>query len=152
MCYLITSYVSRRRQKRGPAYYLVDFDVIWQWRSRCSNPIYRVSDTSKSISKGDASENNCAIQSMVRGKTGRYAHIVFCWMVGAKWYPFSLIYFSLQVGGWTQVYGKTQLSFASIRGASHTAPSTQPARSFSLFKALLAGKPLPNACTYPNHE
>nr|POE65526.1 serine carboxypeptidase-like 46 [Quercus suber] len=40
------------------------------WRSRCSNPIYRVSDTSKSISKGDASENNCAIQSMVRGKTG----------------------------------------------------------------------------------
>jgi len=39
-----------------------------------------------------------------------------------------------QVGGWTQVYGNNQLSFASIRGASHTAPSTQPARSFSLFK------------------
>jgi len=50
-----------------------------------------------------------------------------------------------QVGGWTQVYGNNQLSFASIRGASHTAPSTQPARSFSLFKAFLSGKPLPNA-------
>ena len=55
------------------------------------------------------------------------------------------IYFALQAGGWTQVYGKTELSFAIIRGASHTAPSTQPARSFSLFKAFLAGKPLPNA-------
>ena len=58
---------------------------------------------------------------------------------------FLLIYLSLQVGGWTQVYGKTQLSFASIRGGSHLAPLTQPARSFLLFKAFLAGKPLPNA-------
>ncbi|GMY19404.1 serine carboxypeptidase-like 45 [Fagus crenata] len=50
-----------------------------------------------------------------------------------------------QVGGWTQVYGNTQLSFASIRGASHTAPVTQPARSLLLFKSFLAGKPLPEA-------
>ncbi|KAB1222167.1 Serine carboxypeptidase-like 43 [Morella rubra] len=50
-----------------------------------------------------------------------------------------------QVGGWTQVYGNLQLSFATIRGASHTAPASQPARSFTLFKAFLAGKPLPNA-------
>ena len=27
----------------------------------------------------------------------------------------------------------------------HTAPATQPARSFSLFKAFLTGKPLPKA-------
>jgi serine carboxypeptidase-like clade 2 len=53
--------------------------------------------------------------------------------------------FSLQVGGWTQVFGKTQLSFASIRGASHTAPQTQPRRSFALFTAFLAGKPLSKA-------
>uniref|UniRef100_A0A7N2M1P0 Carboxypeptidase n=1 Tax=Quercus lobata TaxID=97700 RepID=A0A7N2M1P0_QUELO len=59
--------------------------------------------------------------------------------------PYRAWFEGKQVGGWTQVYGKTQLSFASIRGASHTAPSTQPARSFSLFKAFLAGKPLPNA-------
>jgi serine carboxypeptidase-like clade 2 len=50
-----------------------------------------------------------------------------------------------QVGGWTQVYGNIQLSFASIRGASHTAPVTQPARSLLLFKSFLAGKPLPEA-------
>ena len=56
---------------------------------------------------------------------------------------FFLIYFFLQVGGWTQVYGNNQLSFASIRGASHTAPATQPARSLLLFKAFLDGKPLP---------
>uniref|UniRef100_A0A7N2M3E3 Uncharacterized protein n=1 Tax=Quercus lobata TaxID=97700 RepID=A0A7N2M3E3_QUELO len=49
------------------------------------------------------------------------------------------------VGGWTQVYGNTQLSFASIREASHTAPAPQPERSLVLFKAFLAGQPLPKA-------
>ncbi|KAB5551678.1 hypothetical protein DKX38_008989 [Salix brachista] len=49
-----------------------------------------------------------------------------------------------QVGGWTQVYGDN-LSFATIRGASHTAPSTQPKRSLLLFKAFLENKPLPTA-------
>ncbi|XVE95740.1 hypothetical protein REPUB_Repub02eG0125400 [Reevesia pubescens] len=49
-----------------------------------------------------------------------------------------------QVGGWTQVYGDI-LSFATIRGASHTAPASQPERSLELFKAVLAGKPLPAA-------
>ncbi|XWS58978.1 hypothetical protein CRYUN_Cryun08bG0080900 [Craigia yunnanensis] len=49
-----------------------------------------------------------------------------------------------QVGGWTQVYGDI-LSFATIRGASHTAPASQPQRSMALFKAVLAGKPLPEA-------
>ncbi|XP_021297402.1 serine carboxypeptidase-like 45 [Herrania umbratica] len=49
-----------------------------------------------------------------------------------------------QVGGWTQVYGDI-LSFATIRGASHTAPASQPERSLALFKAVLAGKPLPGA-------
>uniref|UniRef100_A0A2N9EQC6 Carboxypeptidase n=1 Tax=Fagus sylvatica TaxID=28930 RepID=A0A2N9EQC6_FAGSY len=50
-----------------------------------------------------------------------------------------------QVGGWTQVYGNIQLSFASVRGASHKVPVAQPARSLVLFKAFLAGKPLPEA-------
>ncbi|XP_050245224.1 serine carboxypeptidase-like 45 isoform X1 [Quercus robur] len=59
--------------------------------------------------------------------------------------PYRVWFEGKQVGGWTQVYGETQLSFAIIRGASHTAPATQPARSFSLFKAFLAGEPLPNA-------
>ncbi|KAK7852578.1 serine carboxypeptidase-like 45 [Quercus suber] len=59
--------------------------------------------------------------------------------------PYRAWFEGKQVGGWTQVDGDNQLSFASIRGASHRAPATQPARSFSLFKAFLTGKPLPNA-------
>ncbi|KAK8655320.1 hypothetical protein V6N13_107902 [Hibiscus sabdariffa] len=49
-----------------------------------------------------------------------------------------------QVGGWTQVYGNI-LSFATIRGASHEAPFSQPERSLVLFKAFLEGQPLPEA-------
>ncbi|XP_071720100.1 serine carboxypeptidase-like 45 [Rutidosis leptorrhynchoides] len=49
-----------------------------------------------------------------------------------------------QVGGWTQVYGDV-LTFATIRGASHEAPFSQPERSIALFRGFLAGKPLPPA-------
>lgn len=48
----------------------------------------------------------------------------------------------VQVGGWTQVYGE-MLSFATIRGASHEAPFSQPERSLVLFRAFLQGRPLP---------
>ncbi|KAJ0713872.1 putative carboxypeptidase D [Helianthus annuus] len=37
------------------------------------------------------------------------------------------------------------LSFATIRGASHEAPFSQPERSIALFRGFLAGKPLPSA-------
>ncbi|KAL5177089.1 Serine carboxypeptidase-like 45 [Glycine soja] len=50
--------------------------------------------------------------------------------------------FTLYVGGWTQVYGNI-LSFATIRGASHEAPFSQPERSLVLFKSFLEGGPLP---------
>ncbi|XP_076936643.1 serine carboxypeptidase-like 45 [Bidens hawaiensis] len=49
-----------------------------------------------------------------------------------------------QVGGWTQVYGDA-LTFATIRGASHEAPFSQPERSIALLRGFLAGKPLPSA-------
>ncbi|KAK9008056.1 hypothetical protein V6N11_074960 [Hibiscus sabdariffa] len=49
-----------------------------------------------------------------------------------------------QVGGWTQVYGNI-LSFATVRGASHEAPFSQPERSLVLFKAFIEGQPLPEA-------
>ncbi|XP_058766711.1 serine carboxypeptidase-like 45 [Vicia villosa] len=48
-----------------------------------------------------------------------------------------------QIGGWTQVYGSNILSFATIRGAAHEAPFSQPGRSLVLFKAFLEGKSLP---------
>ncbi|KAF3457501.1 hypothetical protein FNV43_RR02159 [Rhamnella rubrinervis] len=60
--------------------------------------------------------------------------------------PYRVWFEGKQVGGWTQAYGSSNLlSFASIRGASHLAPSTQPQRSLVLFSSFLQGKPLPEA-------
>ncbi|XP_043704712.1 serine carboxypeptidase-like 45 isoform X2 [Telopea speciosissima] len=56
--------------------------------------------------------------------------------------PYRVWFERKQVGGWTQVYGNV-LSFATIRGASHEAPFSQPERSLVLFKAFLDGRPLP---------
>ncbi|MED6106046.1 Serine carboxypeptidase-like 45 [Stylosanthes scabra] len=56
--------------------------------------------------------------------------------------PYRVWFEGKQVGGWTQVYGNI-LSFATIRGASHEAPFSQPERSLVLFKSFLEGRPLP---------
>ncbi|KAK8587509.1 hypothetical protein V6N12_021997 [Hibiscus sabdariffa] len=56
--------------------------------------------------------------------------------------PYRVWFEGKQVGGWTQVYGNI-LSFATIRGAAHEAPFSQPQRSLMLFKSFLQGKPLP---------
>lgn len=58
--------------------------------------------------------------------------------------PYRVWFEGQQVGGWTQVYGNV-LSFATIRGASHEAPFSQPERSLVLFKAFLESRPLPEA-------
>ncbi|OMP08498.1 Peptidase S10, serine carboxypeptidase [Corchorus olitorius] len=58
--------------------------------------------------------------------------------------PYRVWFEGQQVGGWTQVYGNI-LSFATIRGASHEAPFSQPERSLVLFKSFLEGRPLPEA-------
>ncbi|KAI4336522.1 hypothetical protein L6164_015038 [Bauhinia variegata] len=58
--------------------------------------------------------------------------------------PYGVWFERQQVGGWTQVYGNI-LSFATIRGASHEAPFSQPQRSLVLFKSFLEGRPLPKA-------
>ncbi|KAF2548705.1 hypothetical protein F2Q70_00021338 [Brassica cretica] len=41
-----------------------------------------------------------------------------------------------------QVYGNV-LAFATVRGAAHEVPFSQPERSLVLFKAFLGGNPLP---------
>ncbi|KAJ9128973.1 hypothetical protein P3X46_034268 [Hevea brasiliensis] len=56
--------------------------------------------------------------------------------------PYRAWFEGKQVAGWTQVYGDI-LSFATIRGASHEAPFSQPERSLVLFSAFLGGKQLP---------
>ncbi|ESR52104.1 hypothetical protein CICLE_v10031451mg [Citrus x clementina] len=58
--------------------------------------------------------------------------------------PYRVWFEGQQVGGWTQVYGNI-LSFATIRGASHEAPFSQPERSLVLFEAFLDSRPLPEA-------
>ncbi|GLT39936.1 hypothetical protein SLA2020_141010 [Shorea laevis] len=58
--------------------------------------------------------------------------------------PYRVWFEGKQVGGWTQVYGNI-LSFATIRGASHEAPFSQPVRSLMLFKSFLENKPPPEA-------
>ncbi|CAH9138168.1 unnamed protein product [Cuscuta epithymum] len=51
-----------------------------------------------------------------------------------------------QVAGWSEGFGKlkeginvTYLTFASMRGGSHFAPSTSPSKALKLFKAFLEG-------------
>ncbi|KAL3755118.1 hypothetical protein ACJRO7_002224 [Eucalyptus globulus] len=56
--------------------------------------------------------------------------------------PYRVWFEESQVAGWTQVYGD-KLSYATIRGASHEAPFSQPERSLVLFSSFLGGRPLP---------
>lgn len=56
--------------------------------------------------------------------------------------PYRVWFAGQQVGGWTQVYGNV-LAFATVRGAAHEVPFSQPERSLVLFKAFLGGNPLP---------
>lgn len=58
--------------------------------------------------------------------------------------PYRVWFEGQQVGGWTQVYGNI-FSFATVRGASHEAPFSQPERSLVLFRSFLKGNPLPDA-------
>lgn len=57
--------------------------------------------------------------------------------------PYRVWFEGKQVGGWTQDYGNDLLTFATVRGASHEVPFSQPERSLVLFKSFIDGKPLP---------
>ncbi|XP_016465881.1 serine carboxypeptidase-like 45 [Nicotiana tabacum] len=56
--------------------------------------------------------------------------------------PYRVWFAGQQVGGWTVVYDNI-LSFATVRGASHEVPFSQPERSLVLFKSFLEGRALP---------
>eukprot|EP00250_Pteridium_aquilinum_P023162 c26310_g1_i1 orf=327-1787(-) len=57
--------------------------------------------------------------------------------------PYSAWYQKGQVGGWTITYGKN-LTFATVRGAAHMVPYSQPSRALVMFKSFVAGKRLPS--------
>ncbi|KAL5724992.1 hypothetical protein ACHQM5_008189 [Ranunculus cassubicifolius] len=54
-----------------------------------------------------------------------------------------------QVGGWSQSFMGLQegknvtLTYATVRGAAHEVPFTSPSQALTLFRAFLAGSPLP---------
>ncbi|PIA27944.1 hypothetical protein AQUCO_07400052v1 [Aquilegia coerulea] len=56
-----------------------------------------------------------------------------------------------QIGGWAQSFGLvtdgknvTYLTYATVRGAAHEVPFTSPSQALTLFRAFLAGSPLPS--------
>ncbi|XP_059067518.1 serine carboxypeptidase 1 [Cryptomeria japonica] len=49
-----------------------------------------------------------------------------------------------QVGGYTRTYDHN-LTFATMKGAGHTAPEYKPREAFSMFKSWISGKPF---CTF----
>lgn len=57
--------------------------------------------------------------------------------------PYRAWYQNGQVAGWSISYGNL-LTFATVRGAAHLVPYSQPSRALLLFKTFLSGKGLPN--------
>lgn len=57
--------------------------------------------------------------------------------------PYHAWYQNGQVAGWSTAYGNL-LTFATVRGAAHLVPYSQPSRALLLFKTFLSGKDLAN--------
>lgn len=55
--------------------------------------------------------------------------------------PYSAWFDGGQVGGWTQSYGP--LTYATVRGASHEVPYSNPARALTMFTSFLGGLTMP---------
>ncbi|KAF9664558.1 hypothetical protein SADUNF_Sadunf16G0031100 [Salix dunnii] len=102
-----------------------------RWRSRCSCPTHMSKDTGERICNGAGTKHNCSLQKTWFQMQGPVHGIIH-----------TFILFFSQVAGWTPVYGDI-LSFATIRGASHEAPLSQPKRSVVVFNAFLEGTQLP---------
>ncbi|CAN6458491.1 unnamed protein product [Victoria cruziana] len=62
--------------------------------------------------------------------------------------PYGAWFYKGQVGGWATEYGNI-LTFATVRGASHMVPFSQPGRALALFKSFLANRRLPNTTHIP---
>lgn len=63
--------------------------------------------------------------------------------------PYTAWFQGQQVGGWTIGYGDgiKKLMFATVRGAAHVVPTSQPKRALQYFKSFITNTPLP---TSPN--
>nr|BAX09101.1 serine carboxypeptidase [Cryptomeria japonica] len=65
--------------------------------------------------------------------------------------PYRTWYDHKQIAGWTQAYGharkngknNTILTFATVRGAAHEVPYTNPSEALTLYRSFIRGLPLP---------
>ncbi|XP_010679983.2 serine carboxypeptidase-like 42 [Beta vulgaris subsp. vulgaris] len=57
--------------------------------------------------------------------------------------PYGAWFHKGQVGGWATEYGNL-LTFATVRGAAHMVPYTQPSRALHLFSSFIRGRRLPS--------
>ncbi|GMH22300.1 hypothetical protein Nepgr_024143 [Nepenthes gracilis] len=62
--------------------------------------------------------------------------------------PYGAWFHKHQVGGWAIEYGN-RLTFATVRGAAHMVPYSQPSRALHLFSSFVLGRRLPNN-THPS--
>jgi len=149
VCYILLVKLEKRNFIKVDHKSHKTFVFKMQWRPRFCHSTYWKPNISSQTVWGIGTKNHRALQSLVRGAAGnshiwRLQFMNFFNRTELDWF------FYLQVGGWTQVYGNI-LSFATIRGASHEAPFSQPERSLVLFKAFLGGQPLPEAFWSGDH-
>ncbi|CAE5980325.1 unnamed protein product [Arabidopsis arenosa] len=57
--------------------------------------------------------------------------------------PYGAWFHKEQIGGWVTEYGNL-LTFATVRGAAHMVPYSQPSRALHLFSSFVSGRRLPN--------
>ncbi|KAH9622293.1 hypothetical protein KSS87_019095 [Heliosperma pusillum] len=62
--------------------------------------------------------------------------------------PYGAWFHKRQVGGWATEYGNL-LTFATVRGAAHMVPYTQPSRALHLFSSFIRGRALPSTSGSP---
>ncbi|KAJ4838052.1 Serine carboxypeptidase-like 42, partial [Turnera subulata] len=62
--------------------------------------------------------------------------------------PYGAWFHKGQVGGWATEYGN-MLTFATVRGAAHMVPYSQPSRALHLFSSFVRGRRLPNTTRIP---
>ncbi|KAK9748851.1 hypothetical protein RND81_02G085200 [Saponaria officinalis] len=62
--------------------------------------------------------------------------------------PYGAWFHKRQVGGWVTEYGNL-LTFATVRGAAHMVPYTQPSRALHLFSSFIRGRALPSTSGLP---
>ncbi|GFP80207.1 serine carboxypeptidase-like 42 [Phtheirospermum japonicum] len=61
--------------------------------------------------------------------------------------PYGAWFHKGQVAGWQTEYGN-MLTFATVRGAAHMVPYSQPSRALHLFSTFIRGRRLPNTTRY----